>query len=73
MDVDLVKAAFAVYVVGVSLIRLLDENEYFRLTAMKKVYGRSKGLLYHFLSHVAVPFVFAMIYLCRGIVSLSAF
>jgi hypothetical protein len=73
MDVDLVKAAFAVYVVGVSLIRLLDENEYFRLTAMKKVFGRSKGLLYHFLSHVVVPLVFALVYLCRGIVSLSAF
>ncbi len=61
MDVDLVKAIFAVYVVGVSLIRLLDENEYFRLTSMKKVYGRSRGLLYHFLSNVIIPLLFALV------------
>ena len=52
MEVDLVKATFAIYVVGVSLIRLLDENEYFRVTAMKRMWGRSHGLALHFISNV---------------------
>ena len=73
MDVDLVKALFAVYVVGVSLLRLLDDNEYFRLTAMKKIWGRSQGLLLHFLTNVIVPMLFAIVYFCRGIVSMATF
>ncbi len=73
MDVDLIKAIFAVYVVGVSLLRLLDDNEYFRLTAMKKIWGRSQGLLLHFLTNVIVPMLFAIVYFCRGIVSMATF
>ena len=71
MDVDLVKAIFATYVVGVSLIRLLDDNEYFRLTAMKKVWGRSRGLMLHFLTQVIIPLLFALISLCRGILTVA--
>ncbi|WP_321370983.1 hypothetical protein [uncultured Desulfuromusa sp.] len=73
MDADLVKAMFATYVVGVSLIRLLDENEYFRLTAMKKIWGRSRGLMLHFLTNVALPMIFALIFFCRGLISMSTF
>jgi hypothetical protein len=73
MDVDLVKAIFATYVVGVSLIRLLDDNEYFRLTAMKKIWGRSHGLMLHFLSQVIVPMLFALVFFCRGIMSMATF
>ncbi|MCK5912772.1 MAG: hypothetical protein KAG12_02765 [Desulfuromusa sp.] len=73
MDVDLIKAIFAVYVVGVSLIRLLDENEFFRLTAMKKIWGRSRGLALHFISNVIVPMLFAIVFFCRGILSMATF
>ncbi len=73
MDVDLIKAIFAIYVVGVSLLRLLDENEYFRLTAMKKIWGRSRGLMLHFLSNVIVPMLFAIVFFCRGILSMATF
>lgn len=71
MTPDLAKAWFAVYIVGVSLIHLLDDNEHFRLTAMKKIWGRSRGLLFHFLTNVVAPILFALIYFCRGILSLS--
>lgn len=71
MSPDLAKAWFAIYIVGVSLIRLLDENEHFRLTAMKKIWGRSHGLLLHFLTNVVAPILFALIYFCRGILSFS--
>ncbi len=73
MDVNLIKAIFAIYVVGVSLLRLLDENEYFRLTAMKKIWGRSRGLMLHFLSNVIVPMLFAIVFFCRGILSMATF
>ena len=73
MDVDLIKAVFATYVVGVSLLRLLDDNEYFRLTAMKKIWGRSQGLLLHFLTNVIVPMLFALVFFCRGILSMATF
>lgn len=73
MDVDLVKASFAIYVVGVSLLRLLDDNEYFRVTAMKKIWGRSMGLMLHFIFNVLVPMLFALIFLSRGVVSAVAY
>jgi len=71
MSPDLAKAWFAIYIVGISLIRLLDDTEHFRLTSMKKIWGRSRGLLFHFLTNVVFPILFALIYFCRGILSLS--
>ena len=73
MGADLIKAIFAIYVVGVSLIRLLDDNEYFRLTAMKKIWGRSRGLLLHFLTNIIVPILFAIFFFCRGILAMATF
>jgi len=72
-DMDLVKAVFALYVVVISLLRLVADNEYFRLTAMKKIWGRSRGLLIHFLSNVILPMLFAIYFLCRGIVGSVSF
>ncbi len=68
MEAYVVKAFFALYVVAVSLLRLMAEKEYFRLTAMKKVWGRSRGLLIHFLSNVILPMLFAIYFICRGVV-----
>jgi hypothetical protein len=59
--------------VAVSLIRLMSDREFFRLTAMKKIWGRSQGLLIHFLSNVILPLLFAIFYLCRGITGFVAF
>jgi hypothetical protein len=72
MDPDLIKAWFATYIVGISLIRVLDESEYFRVTAMKLIWGRSRGLLFHFLADIVAPVLFAMVYFCRAILSMSA-
>ena len=73
MEVDIVKALFALYVVTVSLLRLMAENEYFRLTAMKKIWGRSRGLAIHFISNVIMPMLFAIYFLCRGVVGTVGF
>ncbi len=45
MSPDLAKAWFAIYIVGISLIRLLDDTEHFRLTSMKK-YGDAVAVFY---------------------------
>ena len=68
MEADLVKAFFAVYVVVVSLLRLMSDREFFRLTAMKKVWGRTQGLLIHFLVNIVLPLLLAIHFLCRSIV-----
>ena len=70
MEADLIKALFGFYIVTVSLLRLMAENEYFRLTLMKKIWGRSHGLMIHFLSNVVVPMLFAIFYFCRGIAAM---
>jgi hypothetical protein len=72
MNPDLVKAWFATYIVGVALIRLLDDNEHVRLIAMKRIWGRSLGLLLHFLTNIAAPVLFAIVYFCRGVLSLTS-
>lgn len=71
LDVDFVKALFALYIVAVSLIRMMYDKEFFRLTAMKKIFGRSLGLLMHFISYVIMPLLFAIFFLCRGIVGFA--
>ena len=73
MDANLVKALFAVYVVAVSLYRMLDDNEFYRLTAMKRVWGRTHGLVLHFATNVLIPMLFALVSFSRGIFSMAAY
>ncbi|WP_303722810.1 hypothetical protein [Malonomonas rubra] len=73
MELDIVKALFGFYIVVVSLLRLMADNEYFRLTLMKKIWGRSRGLMIHFLSNVVLPMLFAIYFFCRGIAAMTSF
>jgi len=68
MNPHLVMGVFSLYVVIVSLVRLTADREYPRLTAMKKMWGRSRGLIMHFVSNVALPLVFGIVFLTRGVV-----
>lgn len=67
MNPHLIMGIFALYVVFVSLFRLMADREFSRLTAMKKVWGRSRGLVMHFMSNVAMPLVFGILFLTRGV------
>lgn len=73
MDVNLIKGLFAVYVVGVSLLSMLSDEESHLLTAMKKVWGRSRGLLLHFTANVLIPMLFALVSFSRGVVSMAGY
>jgi hypothetical protein len=59
---------FAFYIVGVSLWRIMAEQEFFLLTAMKKIWGRRRGLSFHFLSNVALPLVVGIVFFSQGVV-----
>jgi len=67
MHPHLAMGIFALYVVLVSLARLLASREFPRLTAMKKAWGRSRGMLLHFLANVALPLVIGIVFMSRGI------
>jgi len=67
MSQPLVLAGFAFAIVVVSFIRLLNEQEFFRLTAMKRVWGRVRGLTMHFLANVALPLVVGIVFMAQGI------
>jgi hypothetical protein len=71
MDSDLIRAAFAIYVVGVAMIRLLSDEDYDHIAVMKRIWGHSVGLLLIFVTDIAIPALFALVYLCRGIVTLN--
>ena len=73
MEPDLIKSIFAVYIVTVSLLRLMSDHEFVRLTAMKKIWGRTQGLLIHFIANIVLPLLLAIYYLCRSITGSMAF
>ena len=72
MDPHFAMGVFALYVVIVSLVRLSASREFPRLTAMKRAWGRSRGMLLHFLTNVALPMVLGIVFMSRGIVGTGA-
>ena len=72
MNQSLVLALFAFVVVGISFVRLLREREFFRLTAMKRAWGRVRGLSIYFVANVALPLVAGIVFLAQGITAFSS-
>ncbi|MFO7982759.1 MAG: hypothetical protein R6V08_04820 [Desulfuromonadales bacterium] len=66
MNHSIALGIFALYVVVVTLVQLLAQRDVSQLQAMKRIWGRSKGLLMHFLTGVILPLLFGIIYLARG-------
>jgi len=71
MNLHLAMGIFALYVVAVSLLRLMAYREFPRLTAMKKAWGRNRGMVLHFLSSVALPLVLGIVFTSRGVAGLG--
>ena len=63
----LVMAFFAFYVVAVTLLRSLRDEEFHRLTAMKRLWGRQRGLVFHFLANIALPLVLGIVFISIGV------
>ncbi len=67
LNSHLAMGIFAFYVVIVSLVRIMADKEFFRVAAMKRIWGRTRGLAMHFISNVAVPLVCGIMFLTSGI------
>lgn len=72
MNQYFVMGLFALYVVLVSVLRIMAEDEHPALTKMKRLWGRTYGLIIHFLLSVILPLLFSIFYLCRGIVAFAS-
>ena len=64
----LVLGLFSLHVVVVSLVRYLRDEEFFRLTAMKRLWGRPRGLVIHFLANFALPMVLGIVFITQAVV-----
>ena len=70
MDGHVAMGVFAIYSMLVTLVRLLHQVDVPRCTMMKRAWGRSRGLVVYFITDVAIPFMFGIIFLARGLASL---
>jgi len=68
MNQSLTLALFAFVVAFISLLRLLREQELFRLAALKRIWGRGKGLAIYFIANIALPVVAGIVFLAQGVV-----
>ncbi|MDY6848168.1 MAG: hypothetical protein AB7F20_07925 [Geoalkalibacter sp.] len=62
-----VMGLFALFVALFSLGRGLSEEEFYRLTKLKKALGRTHGILCFFLTDVALPLVVGIMYLSKSV------
>jgi len=58
---------FAFLVTIISLLRIMADQEFYRLTAMKRAWGRSRGLSLHFVSSVVLPLICGVVFFTGGI------
>lgn len=68
MNQSLVLAVFAFVVAIVSLLRLLQGQELFRLAALKRIWGRGRGLAIYFVANIALPVVTGIVFLAQGVI-----
>ena len=68
LNPQLAMGIFSLYVFVVSSLRLMADDEFPRLTAMKRSWGRTHGLVMHFVSNVGLPMILGIVFLCQGVV-----
>ena len=71
MDSHLALGLFALYVVVVSLWRLMSGRGLPPVAEANRVLERRRRLLPHFLLHVATPLVIGVVFISRGIVGID--
>ncbi|HXV20329.1 MAG TPA: hypothetical protein VD811_04975 [Desulfuromonadales bacterium] len=71
MNSHLVLGIFALYVVAVSLWRLVSGRGLPPVAEANQVLERRRRLLPHFLVHVATPLLVGVVFISRGVVGLS--
>ena len=64
---DLTMGVFAFMIAAVSLFRIMAVKEFYRLTMMKRVFGRKRGLALHFVVTVALPMLLGIVFLTGAV------
>ena len=58
---------FAIYAMAVTLIRLLFYIELPRVRTLKRVWGRTRGVMIYFITDVVLPLTLGIMFLARGL------
>ena len=66
MSSSIAMGIFAFIAAGTSLVRIMSDREFYRLTAMKRKWGRSRGLALFFVSNVVLPLLFGIVFVSSG-------
>jgi len=64
---DITLGLFAFMIAIVSLYRIMAATEFYRLTMMKRAFGRKRGLSLYFVVTVALPILLGIVFLTGGV------
>jgi len=67
MEHHVALGVFAMYAMIVTLVRLLFYVELPRLRSLKRIWGRTRGVLIYFATDVLLPLVLGVLFLARGL------
>jgi len=67
MEHHVALGVFAIYAMLVTLVRLLFFIELPRVRALKRVWGRTRGVMIYFITDVILPLALGIMFLARGL------
>ena len=67
MNAHLILGLFALYVVAVTLCRVLSGSDESRLSLVRRIWGRTRGLGLYFAVHVALPLLVGVLCMGQGV------
>jgi len=67
MEHHVALGVFAIYAMTVTLIRLLFYVELPRVRTLKRVWGRTRGVMIYFVTDVVLPLALGIMFLARGL------
>ena len=67
MEHHVALGVFAIYAMLVTLFRLLFYVELPRVRTLKRVWGRSRGIMIYFITDVVLPLTLGIMFLARGL------
>lgn len=69
MNAHLILGLFALYVVAVTLCRVLSGSDETRLSLVRRIWGRTHGLGLYFAVHVVLPLLVGVLCMGQGVAS----
>jgi len=67
MEHHVALGVFAIYAMSVTLMRLLLFIELPRVRTLKRVWGRTRGVMIYFVTDVLLPLILGVLFLARGL------